>query len=77
MLGSILNLKPRKFIHNIGDAHIYINHIEQVKEQLSRTPHPFPSLKITPKYNIDDFKLEDFVILDYTSCAFIKADLAI
>ena len=78
MIAKICNLKPRKFIHIFGDVHIYKNHIEQVKEQLSRIPYKLPILEIisNPK-TIFDFKLEDFKIINYKHHSYIKADMAI
>ena len=68
IFGKILNLKPKKFVHSFGDAHIYLNSIEQVKEQLSRTPKELPTLSLPnikslndiKKFSIDDFKLEGY-----------------
>lgn len=60
------NLKAKEFIHFIGNAHIYENHIEPLKTQINRTPYTFPRLKITNKYDsIDDYKFEDFVVENY------------
>lgn len=77
MLCHLTGMKPRKFIHFIGDAHIYKNHIEAVKIQLSRTPYEFPKLsfKRTIK-DIDDFKIDDFIIENYQHHPFIKAPMA-
>lgn len=78
MFADIFDLKPKKFVHFIGDCHIYNNHIEQVKEQLSRTPYDFPKLKIinTPK-DIFSFNIDNFVIEDYKYHPAIKADMAV
>ena len=71
------DLKPRKFIHVIGDAHIYKNHIDAVKKQISRTPYDFPTLTFRRKIsNIDDFKVDDFIITNYKYHPYISAPMA-
>lgn len=71
-------MKPRYFIHNIGDAHIYKTHIEAVNKQLSNTPLPFPRLKINSRIeDINNFKFEDFSVEDYQYAPFIKAPMAV
>jgi thymidylate synthase len=71
------NLKPKEFIHFIGNAHIYSNHIKQLKEQIDRTPYEFPTLKISNKYtNIEDYKFEDFVIENYKSHNKIEMEMS-
>lgn len=66
MVASICDLEPHEFIHTIGDAHIYENHIEQVKLQLTRTPKQLPQLWLNPNIKkIEDFKFEDIKILNY------------
>lgn len=66
MIAHLTDLKPRYFNHVLGDAHIYLNHLEQVQEQIGRTPYPFPTLKINRKVeSIDDFKVEDFTLEKY------------
>jgi thymidylate synthase len=78
MLAHICNLKVGKLIYTIGDAHIYSNHIEQVKEQLSRSPRPFPTLKIVKEVNsIEEFTLEHFQIDNYDPHPTIKAPMAV
>lgn len=68
MIAQVTGLQPGEFVHTLGDAHIYHNHFEQVKEQLSRTPYPLPQMKINPEVkNIDDFKYEDFELVGYQS----------
>jgi thymidylate synthase len=78
MLAHICKLKVGKLIYTIGDAHIYENHIEQVKEQLKRIPREFPTLKIidSPE-KIEDFRLENFVIEGYNPYPIIKAEMAV
>lgn len=78
IIGYLTDKQPRTFHYTIGDAHIYANHIPAVKEQLSRTPYGFPSLKILgdPK-SVDDFCRNSFVIEDYQCHNSIKADMAV
>ncbi len=78
MLAQVCDLEVGEFIHTFGDAHIYSNHIEQTDLQLSRTPHPLPTMKINPKVkNIFDFKYEDFELVDYVCDPTIKAPIAV
>ena len=80
ILGNILDLKPRYFVHSFGDAHIYSNSIEQVKEQLSREPLPLPKLKMPNISSIDEIKdlsIEDFKLEGYEHHPPIKAKMAI
>ncbi|OQS06384.1 bifunctional dihydrofolate reductase-thymidylate synthase 2 [Thraustotheca clavata] len=78
MIAQVCGLKAGDFIHVIGDAHVYLNHIEPLKEQLSRTPRPFPTLRLNPaKKNIDDFTFEDFTIENYTPHKTIKMEMSV
>ncbi|MBP7845718.1 MAG: thymidylate synthase [Proteobacteria bacterium] len=78
MMAQVCNLKPGDFIHTLGDAHLYKNHVEQAKEQLSRTPKPLPIMKINPKItDIFSFNFEDFELLQYDAHPSIKAPIAI
>ena len=80
ILGNILDLKPKYFVHSFGDAHIYSNSIEQVKEQLSREPLPLPKLKMPNISSIDEIKdlsIEDFRLDGYEHHPPIKAKMAI
>lgn len=77
IVAKLTGLIPRRLIHNIGNAHIYLNHVEQVKEQLSRTPYPPPKLVIGDIKSIDDITLDDLVIEDYVSHPAIKGDMAV
>lgn len=66
MIAHITDMEPGEFIHTMGDAHVYRDHIDALKEQIKREPRPFPTLKIKRKVDsIDDFKFEDFKICDY------------
>lgn len=78
MIAQVTDLGLGDFIHTLGDAHVYHNHFEQVKEQLSRDPLPLPKMKINPKVkNIDDFKFEDFELVDYESHPALKGIVAV
>jgi len=76
MVAQECNLTPRFFIHTFGDAHIYLNHIEGLKEQLKRTPHKLPQLKIARK-SIWDLQFEDFELTGYECDAPIKFEIAV
>lgn len=70
--------KPGEFVHTIGDAHIYLNHVEALEEQLKRKPRPFPKLKINPeKTNIDEFMFSDFELIGYNPHQSIKMKMAV
>lgn len=78
MVAQVTGLKPGEFIHTLGDAHIYKNHFEQVKEQLSRKPYLRPELWLNPEVNkIDGFKMEDIKLKDYKYHPSIKAKMAV
>ncbi|MBR2492230.1 MAG: thymidylate synthase [Paludibacteraceae bacterium] len=78
MMAQVCGLKEGDFIHTLGDAHIYLNHLEQVKEQLSREPRHLPTMKINPDVkSIFDFKYEDFELMDYDPHPHIKGVVAV
>ncbi|MCF1713842.1 thymidylate synthase [Flavihumibacter sp. RY-1] len=78
MLAQVCDLEPGDFIHSFGDVHIYSNHFEQVKLQLSRTPFPLPQLKLNPEVrDIFGFRYEDFELVGYQSHPGIKAPVAV
>lgn len=78
MIAQITSLKPGDFVHTLGDAHIYLNHIEQVKLQLTRKPYPLPEMKLNPAVtDIDKFRYEDFELTGYTAHPHIKGDISI
>lgn len=78
MIAQVTGLKPGEFVHTLGDAHIYSNHVDQVKLQLTRDPKPLPTMKINPDVkNIDDFKFEDFELVGYESHPHIKGVVAV
>ncbi|MBI4452036.1 thymidylate synthase [Candidatus Woesearchaeota archaeon] len=78
VVAQVTSLKAWEFVHVLGDAHIYHNHFEQVKEQLSRKPLPLPKLYLNPEIkNIDGFKMEDIKLENYESYPAIKAPMAV
>ena len=78
MIAQVCGLKPGDFVHTFGDLHLYSNHVEQAKLQLSREPRPLPQMKLNPTVkNIDDFKFEDFELAGYDPHPAIKAPIAI
>ena len=78
MVAQVCGYKLGDFIHTIGDAHIYLNHIEQVKLQLSRTPYPLPTMKINPEVkDIFSFKYEDFTLENYQCHPTIKGEISV
>ena len=78
MVAQITGLKPGEFVHTFGDAHLYLNHLEQAKLQLSREPKGLPTMHINPKIkNIFEFKYEDFKLENYQAHPGIKAPIAI
>ncbi|MGB7748514.1 MAG: thymidylate synthase [Verrucomicrobiia bacterium] len=78
MVAQVCGLKPGDFIHTFGDLHLYQNHIEQAKLQLSREPRPLPQMKLNPAVkNIDHFKFEDFELTGYDPHPAIKAPIAV
>ena len=78
MIAQVCGLKPGEFIHTLGDAHLYLNHMDQVDEQLSRKPLPLPVMKINPDVkSILDFKYEDFELVGYESHPAISAPIAV
>jgi thymidylate synthase len=78
MMAQVCDLQPAEFIHTFGDVHIYNNHMDQVKLQLSRTTYPLPTMKLNPSVkNIFDFKFEDFTLENYQSHPAIKAPVAV
>lgn len=78
IIAQVTGHKPGEFIHILGDVHIYGNHYEQVKEQITREPRPFPIMKINPeKKNIDDFVFDDFTLEGYDPHPSIKGDITV
>lgn len=78
MVAQVCGLKPGDFVHTLGDAHLYLNHLDQTREQLARTPRALPTMKINPDVkNIFDFKYEDFALEGYDPYPAIKAPVAV
>ena len=78
MMAQVTGLQPGEFVHTLGDAHIYLNHIEQVKLQLTRAPRSLPVLKLNPNVkSIFDFRFEDFSIDGYDPHPHIKGEIAV
>ena len=78
MVAQVCDLEPGEFVHTLGDAHLYSNHMEQAVLQLSRSPHPLPSLSINPEVsNVFDFVFDDFVLNDYQPDPHISAPVAV
>ena len=78
MMAQVCGLKPGEFVHTLGDTHIYLNHIEQVKLQLTREPRALPRMEINPDVkNIFDFKYEDFTLCDYNPHPHIKGAISV
>lgn len=78
MMAQICGLKPGKFVHTLGDAHIYLNHIDQIKLQLTREPYALPTMKINPDVkDIFSFQYEDFELENYQCWPHIKGEVAV
>lgn len=77
LLAKVVGLEPGDFVHTFGDAHLYLNHLEQAELQLSRAPLPLPTLSVADKDDLFGFELSDFVLNDYQSWPHIKAAVAV
>ena len=78
MIAQVCDLQPGDFVHTFGDAHLYLNHLDQVREQLTRAPLPLPRLRLNPQVrSLFDFRYEDIVIEGYQSHAAIKGQVAV
>jgi thymidylate synthase len=78
MVAQVTDLKPGEFILTLGDAHLYLNHLEQAREQLNRTPHPFPRMRLNPaRRELLEFQYEDFTLEGYEPHPAIKAPIAV
>ncbi|MET0084582.1 MAG: thymidylate synthase [Sedimenticola sp.] len=78
MIAQVTGLEPGEFVHTFGDAHLYLNHLEQVETQLSREPLPLPTMKLNPDVkSVFDFSYEDFELVGYEAHPHIKAPVAV
>lgn len=78
MMAQVTGLEPGEFIHTTGDTHLYLNHLEQARLQLSREPRPLPTMKLNPDVkSLYDFKYEDFELVGYDPWPHIKADVSV
>ena len=78
MVAHVTGLEPGEFVHTFGDAHIYRNHFDQIKEQLSREPRPLPRMVLNPEVkSIDDYKYEDFTLEGYDPWPAIKGEVSV
>lgn len=78
MVAQVCDLQPGDFVHTLGDAHLYLNHLDQAESQLSRQPYPLPSMKINPeKQSLFDFEYEDFQLDNYQAHPHIKAPISV
>jgi len=78
MMAQVTGLKPDAFVHTFGDAHLYLNHVEQAREQLRREPRPLPAMRINPDvHSIFDFVYADFSLVGYNPHPHIKAEVAV
>ncbi|WP_428389882.1 thymidylate synthase [Mucisphaera sp.] len=78
MLAQVTDLEPGEFIHTLGDAHLYSNHLEQAREQLTRMPRPLPTMKLDPGIrSLEGFRFEHFTLLNYDPHPHIRAPVAV
>ena len=77
MLAQVTGLKPGEFVHTFGDAHLYLNHLDQARTQLQRNPLPLPTMTLAPRDSLFDFRYEDFSLLGYEPWPHIKAPVAV
>jgi thymidylate synthase len=77
MVAKVVGLEPGEFVHTFGDAHLYLNHLDQAREQLTREPYPFPTLKMADKRDLFGFEYEDFTLEGYQAHPHIKAEVSV
>jgi thymidylate synthase len=78
MMAQVTGLKPGEFVHTLGDAHLYLNHIDQAREQLTRKPYALPTMRLNPAVaDIFGFRFEDFTLENYQAHPTIKAEIAV
>jgi thymidylate synthase len=78
MVAQVTDLRPGDFVHTLGDAHLYVNHLEQAREQLTREPLALPTMTLNPaRRSIDEFTMDDFTLEGYAPHPSIKAPIAV
>ncbi|MFA5600785.1 MAG: thymidylate synthase, partial [Phenylobacterium sp.] len=77
MMAKVVGLEPGEFVHTLGDAHLYLNHVDQAREQLSRQPYPLPTMRIADKRDLFAFAYEDFKLEGYKAHDRIEAPIAV
>jgi thymidylate synthase len=77
MVAKVVGLEPGEFVHTFGDAHLYLNHLDQAREQLTREPYPFPTLTIADKRDLFGFTYDDFKLEGYEAHPHIKAEVSV
>jgi thymidylate synthase len=77
MVAQATGLKPGEFVHTLGDAHLYLNHVDQARLQLTRAPYAPPTMRLGPKTDLFAFEYEDFQLEGYTAHPGIKAPIAV
>jgi len=77
MVAKVVGLEPGEFVHTFGDAHLYLNHLDQAREQLTREPYPFPTMRIADKRDLFGFEYEDFTLEGYQAHPHIKAEVSV
>ncbi len=78
IMAHLAGYEPGDFVHTFGDAHVYMNHIDQVKEQISRTPYPFPRITISPEAtSLDTFRPEHVILSDYVAHPALRGELTV
>ena len=77
MVAAVTGLEPGDFVHTLGDAHLYLNHLDQARLQLTREPRPLPTLRLAPRTSIDEFEIADVVLAGYDPHPGIKAPIAV
>jgi thymidylate synthase len=78
MVAQVTGLRPGDFVHTFGDLHIYVNHLEQVREQLSREPRPLPVMRLNPeRRELEEFRYDDFVLEGYDPWPAIRGEVSV
>ena len=77
MMAKVTGLEPGEFVHTLGDAHLYLNHLDQAREQLSRDPLPLPVMQVADKDDLFGFEFEDFKLAGYQAHPSIPAPIAV